>query len=419
LDSVVSNRSNISYFYKQEIPTAEAEGNMLSVTLQGRVSALDHSGYRFPLSDTLEYSISSMLSFVDTMPRYVTRIIEKYAVVNDRNHLNFEVNRSDIIDTLAGNETQLARIESLMDEILNQTEFYVDSIILTASASPEGSVRKNDALARDRAHSLRERLVRKFPHSRIDTLISVRWIGEDWTELVRLLREDDGISMSDRARAGGEAGKGRGARPDGRVWPNGKAEAIGRMRNREAILDMIAEHGARGSADGRRDMDALEKEIRARFPEDYRYMLETLYPRLRAVSFKYDLRRVGMLKDTIHTTVPDTLYARGVKLLKGRKYNEALNILGGFYDRNAAVCMLSLGLDEQAYFTLKALPENSTHRYLLAIVCARLGRDDEALSHFDRAVELNPNLKYRGRLDPEISPLLDRMPPDAGREITG
>jgi tetratricopeptide (TPR) repeat protein len=58
------------------------------------------------------------------------------------------------------------------------------------------------------------------------------------------------------------------------------------------------------------------------------------------------------------------------------------------------------------------LPENSTHHYLLAIVCVRLGREDEALSHFDRAVELNPNLKYRGRLDPEIAPLLDRMPPD-------
>ena len=365
LDSVVSSKENISYFYTQEVPTAEAEGNMLLITLQGKVAALDHSEYRFPLSDTLEYNISSMLHFVDTTTRYMTKIIEKYAVVNDRNYLNFRVNRSDIIDTLADNTAQLARIESLMDEILNQKEFHVDSIILTASASPEGTVRKNDLLARDRAHSLRERLVRKFPKSGVDTLITVRWIGEDWEELERLLRDDSNV------------------------------------KNRAAILEMIA-------AGGKKDIDGLEREIKRRYPADYKYLLDVLYPRLRAVNFKYDLRRVGMVKDTIHTTVPDTLYARGVELLNGRKYREALKVLGGFHDRNSAICMLSLGLDEEAYSVLKALPEHSTHSYLLAIVCARLGREDEALSHFDRAVELNENIKWRGRLDPEISTLLKR-----------
>jgi hypothetical protein len=337
--------------------------------------ALDHSYYPLPLSDTLTYNISSMLNFVDTTTRYVTRVIEKYAVVNDRNYLNFPVNRSAIIDTLGDNGPQLARIEGLMDEILTQREFHVDSIILTASASPEGSVRKNDALARERAHALRERLVRKFPKSRIDTLITVRWTGEDWTELERLLRNGDGVLT------GGEVKPGD------------------RIRNREAILEMIA-------SSGKRERDALEKDIKRRFPQDYKILLQSFYPRLRAVNFKYDLRRVGMVKDTIHTTVPDTLYARGVALLKGRRYDDALNVLGGFRDRNAAICMMSLGLDERAYNTLKRLPEHSTHCYLLAIVCARLGREDEALSHFDRAVELNPVLQFRGRLDPEISNLI-------------
>jgi hypothetical protein len=362
LDSVVPNRTGISYFYTQEVPTAETGGNRLLITLRGQVMALDHSYYPLPLSDTLTYNISSMLSFVDTTTRYVTRVIEKYAVVNDRAHLKFGANRTDIIDTLGDNAAQLSRIERLMDEILRQREYHVDSIILTASASPEGSVRKNDALARERAHALRERLVRKFPRSRIDTLISVRWTGEDWAELERLLRADDS-----------------------------------NVRNRDAILEMIAA--------GRRDMDALERDIRRRFPDDYRRLLAELYPRLRAVGFKYDLRRVGMVKDTIHTTVPDTLYARGVALLKGRRYDDALSILGGFRDRNAAICLMSLGRDETAHRILTALPEHSTHRYLLAIVCARLGRETEALQHFSRACELNPVLQYRGRLDPEISQL--------------
>ncbi len=365
LDSVVANKTTIQYFYKQEVPTAETEGNQLKITLRGRVVALDHSHYALPLSDTVEFNVSSMLNFVDTTARYVTRVIEKYATVNDRAQLSFPVNKSVIIDTLGDNAAQLARIERLMDEILTQREFHVDSIILTASASPEGSVRKNTALARERAHSLRERLVQRFPRSRVDTLITVRWVGEDWTELGQLLRSDDG----------------------------------GALHNREAILKLIA-------AADRRDLDALEREIRRRYPHDYNYLLQSLYPKLRAVSFKYDLRRVGIVKDTIHTTVPDTLYARGVALLKSRRYDAALAVLGGFRDRNAAICLMSLGRDERAYRVLTALPEHSANLYLLAIVCARLGRDDEALTLFDRAVELNSMLQYRGRLDPEISQLL-------------
>jgi hypothetical protein len=369
LDSVMPDKTTVRYFYTQEVPASEAEGNRLLVTLEGRVVALDHSYYPLPLSDTLEYNISSMLNFVDTTTRYVTRVIEKYAVVNDRSYLNFPVNRAVIIDTLGGNGPRLARIERLMDDVLTQKEFYVDSIVLTASSSPEGSVRQNERLARDRAYALRARLAAKFRRTGMDSLISVRWVGEDWAELVRLVREDDGLA------------------------------------NKRAILGMITANGAS-------NRDALEREIKRKYPDDYRHMLSALYPRLRAVDFKYNLRRVGMLKDTIHTTVPDTLYARGVALLKGRRYGDAMKILGGFYDRNAAICLLSLGLDAQAYSVLKMLPENSTHRYLSAIACARLGRESEAVEHLIRAVAFNPALRYRGRLDPEISPLLDSLPPE-------
>ncbi len=39
LDSVVTSRTGIRYFYTQEVSTAGSEGNRLSITLQGRVSA--------------------------------------------------------------------------------------------------------------------------------------------------------------------------------------------------------------------------------------------------------------------------------------------------------------------------------------------------------------------------------------------
>ena len=359
LDSIVEGREKISYYYTQEVPT-KGEGKTMHVTLAGAVVGLDGSRYDMPPLDTLEYNISSMLTFADTTRRYLTRVIEKYAVVKNRNYLAFEVGKSDIIDTLETNAVQLARIESLMDGLINQREFYVDSIVLTASASPEGALALNERLARGRALSLKRRLGARFGRQ-VDTLLCVRWVAEDWEELTRLIAAD------------------------------------GTIAEREAILGLLRTIG---------NPDRREAELRRRFPKQYRDIRERLYPLLRAVNFKYDLRRVGMVKDTIHTTVPDTLYARGVKLLNEREYNEALRILRPYEDRNTAVAMLSLGHDEQAYEVLCRLEEEATVEYLKAVACARMGRVEEGKAAFRRACELQPNFEYRGNLDPEIRELI-------------
>ena len=65
-------------------------------------------------------------------------MIDKYAVVRDRNFVTFRANDTAIADTLGDNRRQLDRIVSLMDSLINQEEFYIDSITLTASSSPEG-----------------------------------------------------------------------------------------------------------------------------------------------------------------------------------------------------------------------------------------------------------------------------------------
>ena len=359
LDSIVEGARDLSYYYSQEVPT-RSEGKTMLLTLHGAVVALDGSRYDLPPLDTLRYHISSMLSFADTTTRYVTKIIEKYAVVNDRNYLSFRVNDTRIIDTLGDNAVQLARIESLMSGLVEQREFHVDSIVLTASASPEGSYAQNERLARGRAVALKQRLGQRFGRQ-VDTLLSVRWVAEDWVELERRIAADSTIA------------------------------------EREAILGLLRTVG---------NPDRREAELRRRFPKQYRDIRERLYPLLRAVNFKYDLRRVGMVKDTIHTTVPDTLYARGVKLLNERKYNDALRILRPYEDRNTAVALLSLGQDEPAYEVLRRLKEEATVEYLKAIACARMGRIEEGKAAFRRACELQPNFEYRGNLDPEIRELI-------------
>ena len=359
LDSLVESRSTVTYYYSQEVKTDETSKKML-VTLQGQVLAVDDSAYRLPPSDTLSYIVSSMLSFVDTVPRYRIRIVDKYLTVEDRNYIQFFVGDTRVVDTLGDNRRQLDKITGLMRQIVEQQEFWVDTITLTAASSPEGAYAFNDRLSQGRAAALKRYLVRRYGKS-IDTMLIVRWVAENWPELTQRIRTDKSIE------------------------------------NREAILALIASE---------KNPDRREQAIRLRFPKEYAYIRSVIYPQLRAVNFRYNLRRKGMVKDTIHTTELDTTYARGVELLQKRKYAKALYILNDYNDRNTVVAHLSLDHNERAMELLATMPKDAVTEYLRAIACSRLGRKAEGREHFLEACRLDGRMEYRGNLDPEIAELL-------------
>ena len=359
LDSLVEGRSTVTYYYSQAVKTDETSKKML-VTLQGQVLAVDDSAYRLPPSDTLSYIVSSMLSFVDTVPRYRIRIVDKYLTVEDRNYIQFFVGDTRVVDTLGDNWRQLDKITGLMRQIVEQQEFWVDTITLTAASSPEGAYAFNDRLSQGRAQALKRYLVRRYGRS-IDTMLTVRWVAEDWQELTNRIRTD--------------------------------REVV----NRDAILELIV---------AEKNPDRREQAIRQRFPEEYAYIRSVIYPQLRAVNFRYNLRRKGMVKDTIHTTELDTAYARGVELLQKRKYAKALYILNDYNDRNTVVAHLSLDHNERAMELLATMPKDAVTEYLRAIACSRLGRKEEGRRHFLEACRLDERMEYRGNLDPEIAELL-------------
>lgn len=360
LDSVVERRGMMTYYYSEEVKTDETSKHM-TVTLEGKVIGIDDSTYRLPPSDTLQYSVSSMLAFVDTLPRYRTKIIDKYLTVNDRNYIQFHVGRMEIADTLGDNRWQLDKISGLMRQIVEQEEFYVDAITLTATASPEGSHAANEVLARGRAEALKQYLVQRYGRQ-IDTLLTVHWVAEDWDELVRLIKRDRELPHIDE------------------------------------ILSLIA---------AEKNPDRREQLIRRRYPNEYDFIKAQLYPRLRAVNVRYNLRRVGMVKDTIHTTVLDTTYARGVELLRKRQYARASYILDSYNDRNTVVAHLSMGHDSRALEILSEMPKDAVTEYLRAIACSRLGRKEEGREHFLEACRMDERMEYRGNLDPEITELLN------------
>ena len=118
-----------------------------------------------------------------------------------------------------------------------------------------------------------------------------------------------------------------------------------------------------------------------------------------------------MIKDTVHTTVVDSTYARGLRALKDMDYKTAIALLGPYEDYNAAVAYISLDRNLSALQILEKITgpaRTAPVNYMLAIVYSRIGRVQDAVQCYLDSVEQEPYYRHRGNLDPEISVLIKR-----------
>lgn len=362
LDTIIAAGNNFNYYYTQEVATDESKS--MDLYLKGNIFALDKSTFELPQSDTITYFVSSMIQFIDNAPRFKRKIIERHAEANFSAHITFPVGKENIDENMNDNATEIAKVQDIIKQLTWSNEFIIDSINMTATASPEGSWKMNESLAKRRAISLKSYFAKKMDdRTGVDTLFNAKWIAEDWKRVYDLIAADRYIT------------------------------------SRDAILQIITDEA---------DPDKRELQIKNKYPAEYRHIKDSIYPALRVVDFQFNLHRSGMTKDTIHTTEPDTLYERGRELLKARKYKDALAILIEYSDYNTAIAYMSIGYDKPAYDILLKEQESANQEYLLAILCSRFGKEAEAVRRFLHACELDDSKVYRGALDPEINRLITK-----------
>ena len=371
LDTVIYRKGKFEYYYHQEVATDENSKRM-QLYLSGHVLNTNRNSYALPTSDTLSYVVSSMLQFMDMTPRFQQKIIERKAITSVKAYITFPVGKSTLIESLGENHKEIEKVQEMTKKLTDTGEFLMDSITLVAGSSPEGNYRANLQLSKSRAESLKRYLRTKLNEIKgIDTLLKARWRGEDWDGLIRLINETTAF------------------------YP--KSE----------LLKLV---------DKPDNPDQKEKMLKIQFPLQYAVIRKELYPQLRAVDFTFHIHRAGMIKDTIHTTEPDTLYADAIKLMQERKYSKALTILNEYNDWNTAICLMSLGYDENACNLLLKEKLSADREYLLAILTARLNREEDAVKYYRHACEMDDSKRWRGALDPEINQLIKKY--DLNKENT-
>ena len=383
LDTVMrAVNGDFIYNYVQTIST-RPQLRKVDIWLSGNIWESDRLVYDVPRSGPLTFYISSISTLVDPRERYLKRVIERRVEANTACYVDFAQGRSEVIETLGNNAGEIGRIKGNLAELMENRTFDLDSIVVTASASPEGQLRANGALAQRRSEAVSRYFDSYIRHYR-DSLDAENGFLIDEQGTVSRPREHTPIPFI--SRNGGEN------------WT-----MLDALVERDETLSEAQKEEYRRIR-GTADADRREKALSG--TSMYRYLRENLYPRLRTVRFDFHLHRKGMVKDTVHTTELDTLYMSGVQAIRDRDYRRALEILRPYQDYNTAVACCLLDYNASAMAILAPLERTPQVDYLLAILFSRMGEDGKAVQHYLDACRRDPSYRHRGNLDPEISALI-------------
>ena len=384
LDTVIQTLGgDFIYRYVQPIKT-RPKLRKVDVVLSGDIYESDTKIYDIPMSDPLTFYISSLSAFVDNRERYLTKVIERRVEENTACYIEFASGSFEVDEKMGNNPGEIGRIKDNLMSLMQNEKFDLDSILVTSSASPEGTVKFNDRLSKLRSEGISEYFSKWMNHYQ-DSLERERGFAVDEEGNI-IIQKRTQIPMIGRS--------------NGENW-----QMLDRLVEKDTVMTEDEKKSYISYAEIK-DIDQRERSLQSL--GCYRHMREKLYPRLRTVRFDFHLHRKGMVKDTIHTTVLDTAYMNGVQAIRDRDYETALTLLRPYNDYNTAIAYLCMDYNASAIQILKSLERSAQVNYMLAVLYSRRGDEEKAVECYVRSCSQDPTYVHRGNLDPEISVLIRR-----------
>lgn len=382
LDSVVGGPfQDFVYTYVQTIKT-RPKLRKVNVVLSGEIRRQERHVYTIPPTDSLTFYISTLSNFVHDIVRYKTQIVYRRAEANTSCLIVFPVGKDDIKPEMGDNAREIARIKQHLRDLISNEVYDLDSILVSASCSPDGVWEKNAQLSQRRSASV----TRYFGSFIADLRDSVDLARGFEVDAEGVIHKEEVATIPLIARANPE--------------------------NWEDLDAMIAADTLLTEEQRERYFKIREN----RLPDSREYLLrrekffphlrDSLYPLLRTVTFDFHLHRKGMVKDTVQTTVLDDVYAAGVQALRDRDFELAVDLLAPYGDYNTAVAYLAMDRNYNALQILEKQEKTAEVNYMLAILRSRINDIPGAVEAYMEACRQNSLYISRGNLDPEISVLI-------------
>ncbi len=384
LDTVITAlNGDFIYNYVQSIET-RPKLRKVDIFLSGDIYEQEKHIYGIPEADPLTFYISSLSSFVDGTERYLSKVIERKVEANTACYIDFKVGSEVVIDTLYNNEEEITRIKGNLADLVRNREFDLDSIVVAASASPEGSYASNRALSGRRGASV-SRYFESFLRHFVDSLKREAGVAINLDEEYRSEGALDAVEIKFISHAEPENWK---------------------MLDALVAKDIVMDDGEKEEYFSHSELEPDRREEAMRSDRRYKYYREVLYPKVRTVKFSFHLHRKGMVQDTVCTTVIDTVYMAGVQAIRDRDYEKAVTLLRPYSDYNTAIAYCSMDYNASAKNILETLERTAPVNYMLAVLYSREGRDRDAVECYLQSCQQDASYVFRGNLDPEISALI-------------
>lgn len=385
LDTVMQAvNGDFIYNYVQPI-NVQPKLRKADVMMSGAIFEQEKRIYNVPQSDPLTFYISSLSALVDNTEKYLTQTIYRQVEANTASYIDFEQGKADVKENLFNNAEEIGRIKQNLRDLLENEKFDLDSIVVTASASPEGTYENNRKLTQRRSESV-SAYFNRFLRQTQDSLrreggfsinVDDTYASKEKPVKIRFISKNDPENWS----------------------------ALDVLVNRDETLTPDDKSSYFELADIS-DLDAREKALSGK--PYYKHLREVLYPRTRTVRFDFFLHRKGMVEEQMETTVLDTTYMRGVQAIRDRDYEVAVTLLRPYMDYNAAVAFSCMDYNQSALTILKDLEKTANVNYLLAVIYSRMSDDQAAVQCYLDACRQDGTFVHRGNLDPEISALIKR-----------
>ena len=384
LDTVLVNaQGDFVYNYIQTINTRPGL-RKADIVLSGDIYEQDTRIYRIPQGSPLTFYISSVAAFVDNTERYKTKVVERRAMANAECRIDFAEGSAEIDGEIGDNQYEISKIRKMLSSVVENEIYDLDSIVVSATASPEGTYRTNEFLAQRRSETVSQ------------------YFNRCMADYADSLKRERGFSINvdDTWSGAGQTYNTVTFRP--RCIPENWEDMHAYVKK-----DVVLNDDQKASFyDIYKIENPDERESVLKTTPYYNYLKQAVYPRLRTVKFNFYLHRKGMTKDTVHTTVIDSTYMKGVAALKNMDYAGALTLLRPYKDFNTAIAYVGLDRNANAMQILQGLEKNAQVNYMLALLYSRAGDEQKAVECYIKSCKQNPMYVHRGNLDPEIAVLI-------------
>lgn len=230
---------------------------------------------------------------------YVTPRAEavKERVVSGSAYIDFATGRTDVRVDFRNNDAELQKIVSTIDAVRRDGDVTLRRITIKGYSSPEGYYSDNSRLSKGRTEALKRYVLNLY---RMDEgLIATDYEAEDWDGLRAFVAESG-------------------------------------LEHREAILSVI---------DDDRDCDSKDWHLKIHYPDDYAFLLNSVFPTLRRTDYRieYTVRGYGdvteiarMLRESPQKLSLEEMYVLSRTLEPGSEaYNEVFETAVRMYPTDA------------------------------------------------------------------------------------